>query len=263
MSRTSVSWRRASGSIPRSAGCLAGAVGGLGDDLLAVGPVPDREPVAPPQLARDAPGPDVLHPVEVDALVAARGRSAPRRARRPSIAGAASSSIRQNHCSEISGSIRSPERCGERDRVRRRAPRRAAVPRRAAPRPPPRGPRPRSSPRRSRPPSALIRPSSPITVISSSPWRAADLEVVGVVAGGDLQRPGAELGVDVLVGDDRQPPADQRQDAVRADERRDSARRRGSRRRRCRRASSPGAPWPPSAPRRSPRPGSRSSTGCR
>ena len=43
---------------------------------------------------------------------------------------------------------------------------------------------------------------------------AADLEVVGVVAGGDLQRPGAELGVDVLVGDDRQAAADQRQDAV-------------------------------------------------
>ena len=28
-----------------------------------------------------------------------------------SIAGLASSSMRQNHCSEISGSIRSPERC--------------------------------------------------------------------------------------------------------------------------------------------------------
>ena len=59
------------------------------------------------------------------------------------------------------------------------------------------------------------------------PVRAADLEVVGVVAGGDLQRPGAELGVDVLVGDDRQPPADQRQDRVPADEVADSARRRG------------------------------------
>ena len=47
---------------------------------------------------------------------------------------------------------------------------------------------------------------------------AADLEVVGVVAGGDLQRPGAELGVDVLVGDDRQAAADQGQDAVLADE---------------------------------------------
>ncbi len=47
---------------------------------------------------------------------------------------------------------------------------------------------------------------------------AADLEVVGVVAGGDLQRPGAELGVDVLVGDDRQAAADQGQDAELADQ---------------------------------------------
>ena len=50
------------------------------------------------------------------------------------------------------------------------------------------------------------------------PVGAADLEVVGVVAGSDLQRPGAELGVDVLVGDDRQAAADQRQQAVAADQ---------------------------------------------
>ena len=42
--------------------------------------------------------------------------------------------------------------------------------------------------------------------------RAADLEVVGVVAGRDLQRARAELGLDVGVGDDRQAPADERQD---------------------------------------------------
>src|SRR3954463_5049578 len=35
-----------------------------------------------------------------------------RPSRTTSIAGAASSSMRQNHCSEISGSIRSPERWG-------------------------------------------------------------------------------------------------------------------------------------------------------
>ena len=34
-----------------------------------------------------------------------------RPSRTASIAGFAISSIRQNHCSEISGSIRSPERC--------------------------------------------------------------------------------------------------------------------------------------------------------
>ena len=59
------------------------------------------------------------------------------------------------------------------------------------------------------------------------PVLAADLEVVGVVAGGDLQRAGAELGVDVLVGDDRQPAADQRQHAVLADQVARSARRSG------------------------------------
>ncbi len=41
---------------------------------------------------------------------------------------------------------------------------------------------------------------------------AADLEVVGIVAGRDLQRAGAELGLDVGVGDDRQPAADERED---------------------------------------------------
>ncbi len=40
----------------------------------------------------------------------------------------------------------------------------------------------------------------------------ADLEVVGVVRGGDLQLAGAEVPLDVLVGDDRQVASDQRQD---------------------------------------------------
>ena len=39
----------------------------------------------------------------------------------------------------------------------------------------------------------------------------ADLEVVRVVRRGDLHRAGAELRVDVLVGDDRDAPAGQRQ----------------------------------------------------
>jgi hypothetical protein len=50
------------------------------------------------------------------------------------------------------------------------------------------------------------------------PVGAADLEVVRVVARSDLERAGAELGVDVLVGDDRQPPSDERQDRVLADQ---------------------------------------------
>ena len=69
----------------------------------------------------------------------------------------------------------------------------------------------------------------------------ADLEVVGVVAGRDLQRARAEVRLDVVVGDDRQAPPDERQDELLADEVRRSARRRGARRPRCRRAASPGA----------------------
>ena len=40
----------------------------LGNEHLAVGPVPGRDLMAPPQLARDAPGLDVLHPMEVGVL---------------------------------------------------------------------------------------------------------------------------------------------------------------------------------------------------
>ena len=47
---------------------------------------------------------------------------------------------------------------------------------------------------------------------------APDLEVGGVVPGGDLERTGAELGVHVLVGDDRQPATDQRQDGRLSDQ---------------------------------------------
>ena len=38
---------------------------GFGDEHLAVGPVPGRNLMAPPELARDTPGLDVLHPLEV------------------------------------------------------------------------------------------------------------------------------------------------------------------------------------------------------
>ena len=38
---------------------------GLGDEHLAVRPVPGRNLMAPPELARDAPGLDVLHPLEI------------------------------------------------------------------------------------------------------------------------------------------------------------------------------------------------------
>ena len=43
---------------------------------------------------------------------------------------------------------------------------------------------------------------------------AADLEVDRVVAGRDLQRAGAELGLDPLVGDHRHAPLDERDDRL-------------------------------------------------
>ena len=51
------------------------------------------------------------------------------------------------------------------------------------------------------------------------PVLAADLEVVGVVARRDLERPCPELGIDVLVLDHRQAAADQGQDDLGTDER--------------------------------------------
>ena len=173
---------------------------------------------------------------------AAVGDEADRAVSTTSIAGFASSSMRQNHCSEISGSIRSPERCEKgtecvygsspRSSPRSRSSATTASCASAA-----------VSPRKRSGAASVIRPSSPITLISSSSCRAADLEVVGIVTGRDLERAGAELGIDVLVGDDRQPALDQRQDRVPADDVRVALVVRVARRRRCRRASSPAAPW--------------------
>ena len=86
-----------------------------------------------------------------------------------SIAGLTSSSMRMNHCSEINGSIRSPERsengtlcvCGS---VRAIAPCSRSATTTAS----------RASsavmPSNRSPAAAVIRPSSPIAEISSSPW---------------------------------------------------------------------------------------------
>ena len=48
---------------------------------------------------------------------------------------------------------------------------------------------------------------------------AADLEVVEIVRGGDLDRAGAFFRIGVVVADDRDGPADQRQDRPFADQR--------------------------------------------
>ena len=61
----------------------------LGDEHLVVRPVPGRDLVSPPDLARDAPRLDVLHPVEIRLLpvlrheAGAAGRAPPRSPARP------------------------------------------------------------------------------------------------------------------------------------------------------------------------------------
>ena len=64
---------------------------------LAVRAVPDRDPVAPPELARDAPVADVVHPVEVE--LRERGRKiCMRPSRTASPAASASGPMLTNHC---------------------------------------------------------------------------------------------------------------------------------------------------------------------
>ena len=73
----------------------------------------------------------------------------------------------------------------------------------------------------------------------------ADLEVVRVVGRGHLHRAGAEGRVDVLVGDDRDAPAGQRELDLACRPGAGSARRPDAPRPRCRRASSRPGWWPP------------------
>ena len=57
-----------------------------------------------------------------------------------------------------------------------------------------------------------------MTTISSSSCAPPDLEVVRIVPRGDLERASPELRVHAIVGDHRQAPADERQNAVPADQ---------------------------------------------
>ena len=68
----------------------------------------------------------------------------------------------------------------------------------------------------------------------------ADLEVVEVVRGRDLDRAGAFLGIGIFVADDGDQPPDQRQADLLADQMLDSAGRPDGPPPPCRRASSPG-----------------------
>ena len=85
MSSTSASRRQR-----LAARLLARLVFGFGAIDLAVRVVPDRNLMAPPELARDAPGPDVAHPAEIDVGPVARARIWSRRSSTAAIALSAS-----------------------------------------------------------------------------------------------------------------------------------------------------------------------------
>ena len=192
--------------------------GGSTPDVdLVLAAVVDGDLVPPPELAGDAPRPDVLQPLDVAAALALGVDRACRPSRTASSAGAASSSMRMNHCSEISGSIRSPERCenGHVVRVGLGAGDPALLAQGGDDR--------LARLERGHAREALARRLGHAAVLADrgdllEPVRAADLEVVRVVAGRDLQRAGAELGLHVGVGDDLQPAADERQDRRLADQ---------------------------------------------
>ena len=87
------------------------ALGRLEPDVGLLAAVPDRDLVPPPELARDAPGRMFGQPLEIAPALALGldlHAAVLHRRRRPA---RPASSMRMNHCREISGSIRSPERC--------------------------------------------------------------------------------------------------------------------------------------------------------
>ncbi len=172
--------------------------------------IPDRDLVAPPQLARDAPRADVVEPVEV-ALALALGMDADpavldRGDRRPGQLlhlheplerdqrlDPLARALRVRHLVRVGLGAVDPALFAQRgdDGVARLE--------------------------RGHAREALAGGGRHAPVLADhgqllEPVLAADLEVVGVVAGRDLQRAGAELGLDVVVGDDPQPAADDRQD---------------------------------------------------
>ena len=86
-----------------------GSIGRVADGDVAVGAVPGRDAVAPPQLATDRPVVDVLHPVGVDLLEVRRHDPRPPLADRAS-ARSASGLTSMNHWTDRRGSTTVPQR---------------------------------------------------------------------------------------------------------------------------------------------------------
>ena len=212
MSRTSSSWRSGPSQLAAALRRLARDVG-----LLAGVAVVDREPVPPPQLARDAPRPDVLHPLEVDARPAVRVKAdapvAHRRDRRLREAIHAHEPLqRDQRLDARARAVRSRARraCAARSRASRPAPRAQRRSPRALPSP--------SSPRSARPPTSVISPSSPIAESSARPWRRPISKSLGSCPGVILSAPVPKSGFTCSSAMIGSVAPDQRQDRLAPDQ---------------------------------------------
>ena len=186
------------------------------DVRLVRAAVPDGNPVTPPELPGDAPWPNVLHPVEVHARPSRRMElDAPTRhgldRGRGELVHAHEPLQRDQRLDPLARALRERHvvrvllRVGDQAELAQLGDNRIACLRHGQPDEPLR--------RRVGDPAVLADHADPF-----EPVPIPDLEVIRVVARRDLQRTGAEVGPDVLVGDDLQPPPDQRQDRVLADQ---------------------------------------------
>ena len=183
---------------------------------LAVGAVPGRDAVAPPELARDAPGLDVAHPLEIGARPAlgheADAARFHRLDRRPGEGlGVDIPLVGQPRLDHRAGAVAVGHgvevRLDPLDQVLRLQVGQHACARvRAVEAAVGRG-------------RALVQPGLGVEQVDDvEPVPAADLEIVEVVGRRDLHRARALFRVGIRIGDDGQAAADQRQHGVAADE---------------------------------------------
>ena len=210
-------------------------------DVGAVGREPDGEAVPPPELARDAPRPDRLHPVEEDLLAAASGwkRDAARAHGRDRRARRAPPSCRTTAATR--SARRGRPSAGRSRPSGAAAPRRRSGPPRAAAPAPPRGPLRASSPSHVRlqvaQPSLLVHEQQRVEPVVAGRSRSrSDRGRASPSARRCRSR--ARRASSATIGT---APVDQRHDRRAPDQVAASAGRRGARRRRCRPGSSPAA----------------------
>ena len=189
---------------------------GLLDEDRAVRPVPHRHLMAPPELARNAPGLDVAHPLEIDPGKLLRNEG------RPAVFDRFDAGLRegrgvgeplvgqiglQRHAGAVAVGHAVPMFVDPLDQTLR-----VEI---------------------GDDPSARLEPVEVAIGVGRGvvdpgvgiqnidhlqPVALADLEIVEIVRRGDLDRAAALLGIGIVVGHDPQAPADQRQDGVPADQ---------------------------------------------